>query len=364
MPEKLNFDEERCLNFWEGGNSDRPLISFWIGSFLISDLYPNSMNLLPNGSLLPHQIQMELFQQDFGDLFKKNSHSVSDVPWAAFPIMTIPWLEAILGCQIMKKGSNIWAEPFVEDYEQFINYDIDLQNNPWLDKLLDFTKWLVSFAEGLFPVSTCLMRGPSDLLSALRSPSRMCLDFYDFPEKVSLALDKITDVWIKVAKFQHELIPEFMGGYSFGQIYLWGKEKCGWFQDDAIALLSPKFYKQYFLPREEIISASLPRTGIHLHPNSLFVIDQLTKLPGLDVIEINYEPTGPSLKEMLPYLEQVTDHKKLVLWGDFSNQDLKFLRAALPAKNLCLQIIAENPGIAQSKKEKILNVWQNDNIPL
>lgn len=363
MAKELYFDKERCLNFWAGGNADRPLISFWIGTFSISDLYPNSMELLPDGKLQPDQIKIEFFQRDYKDLFEKNSRSLSDVPWAAFPIMTIPWLEGILGCQIMKKGSNIWAEPIVKDYDQILNNEFDLDNNPWVDKLLEFTKWLVDYSEGRFPISTCLMRGPSDLLSAMRSPTRMCLDFYDFPDKVSLALDRLADFWIKIAKFQHDLIPKFMGGYSFGQIYLWGEEKCGWFQDDTIALLSPKFYEQYLLPCEQVLSASIPLTGIHLHPDSLFVIEHLKNIPTLDVIEINYEPTGPSLSKMLPYLEQVVDHKKLVLWGDFNDKDLKFLRLELPARNLCLQIIAESPEIAQFKKEKIEHIWRNDGFP-
>jgi len=355
MPEKLIFDAERCQNFWKEGNSDRPLISFWIGTFSISDLYPNSMELLPNGELQPDQIKIEFFHEDYKDLFEKNLYSHSDVPWAAFPIMTIPWLEGILGCQIMKKGSNIWAEPFVEDYDQILNKEFNLDNNPWVDKLLEFTEWLVDYSEGRFPVSTSLMRGPSDLLSAMRSPSRMCLDFYDFPEKILLALGRLTDFWIKIAQF-------FMGGYSFGQIYLWGKEKCSWFQDDAIALLSPKFYEQFLLPCEEVLSASIPLSGIHLHPGSLFVIEYLKNIPALDVIEINYEPTGTSLSNMLPYLKEVIEHKKLVLWGDFTDKDLKFLRSELPARNLCLQIIAESTEIAQSKKEKIENIWRNGNF--
>jgi hypothetical protein len=317
------------------------------------------MENLPDGVLDPGEMSFETFQQDYQDLFEKNLGSQSDTPWSAFPIMTIPWLEAILGCPIIKKGNNIWADPVCAALDEFVSYPVEMKDNKWLDLLLEFTGWLVEYSNGRFPVSVSLLRGPSDLLSALRGPTQMCLDFYDHPDLVLKAMGQITEIGIKTAGRQIELIPSYMNGYSFGQIYLWSPDQCSWFQDDALALVSPDHFQYFLLPFEKRIAASLPFSGIHLHPRSLFVIDDLLSIPDLDVIEINYESFGPSLNEMLQYFIKVTRKKRLVLWGDFSESDLVFLKENLPVKNLCLQIIAPSAEAARTRMMSVSEIWNN-----
>ena len=355
----ISFNSENCLDFWANKPIQHPLISFWVGTFSIPDLYPNCMKLLPDGPLSAKDIDLELCRMDYESLFEKNLETMSDTPWSAFPLMTIPWVEAILGCPINKNGINIWAESPDENLEQFLSRSIDLDNNAWLQKLLEFTQWLVDLSASRFPVSVSLMRGPSDLLSALRGPSQMCLDFYDSPDLVLKVMEKLTDLWIKIAHRQMALIPPFMEGFGFGQIYLWGLKKCAWFQDDAVALLSPKHYRRFLLPFEETIAASLPASGIHLHPQSLFVVDDLITIPDLDVIEINYEPTGPTLKDLLPCIQKIVAEKCLVLWGDFSEEDLSLLKQNVSTGNLCLQINVDFAQSAQSKLALVKKIWNN-----
>ena len=238
----------------------------------------------------------------------------------------------------------------------------DLEGNPWMRKLLEFTRWLVEISQDRFPVALSLMRGPSDLLSAMRSASRMCLDLYDFPELVMSVMEQLTVLWIEVANRQSAIIPQYKGGYNFGQIYLWGDRPCGWFQDDAMALISPKYFRKFLLPFEQKLAASLPRSGIHLHPRSLFVVDDLIEIPDLDVIEVNYENPGPSLPDMLPSLIKITNRKRLVLWGEFSEDDFLFLRENLGSRNLCLQINVPTREAALLKMACVEKVWNNNKM--
>jgi hypothetical protein len=357
MDDRLKFQAKRCLDFWEGQVSNRPLISFWVGSFSIPDLYPFSMSRLPDGTLTADDIVLEIFRDDYQRLYTNNLGTGSDVPWAAFPIMTIPWLEAILGCTIQKSGNNIWAEPLPGTLEQIPTRRIDLGGNAWLEKLLEFTQWLIDFSAGRFPVSAALMRGPSDLLSAMRGSTQMCLDIIDRPDAVKKIMGDLAEFWIKVAQQQIDLIPPFDGGYSFGQIYLWGREKGAWFQDDAVALLSPKHFKQFLFPFEKRIASALPKSGIHLHPRTLFVVDDLLDIADLGVIEVNYEPYGVTLKDMLPYLIKAVRRKRVVLWGDFNEQDLIFLKENLPAQNLCLQMNVGSAEKARSAMALVNSIW-------
>jgi len=349
----------RCLDFWSGQAVDRPLVSFWIGTFSIPDLYPLSMSCLPDGQLTASEFDFSLFEEDYLNLYESNLDSPSDVPWSAFPLMTIPWLEAILGCPIIKKGNNIWAEQLDGGLQGFLSQSIDLDANPWLERLLAFQRWLAALSVGRFPTSASLMRGPSDLLSAICTPTRMCLEFIDHPNLVSQALDRLTDFWIEIAQRQLAIIPQYKEGYCFGQIFLWDQDKGAWFQDDAVALISPRHYRQFLLPCEKRIAAALPASGIHLHPGSLFVVDDLIEIPELDVIEINYEPYGVTLEKMLPFLIKVKKSKRLVLWGDFTTEDLVFLNRNLSPDNLCLQMNVVDVKAAKEMMDRVSETWKS-----
>jgi hypothetical protein len=78
-------------------------------------------------------------------------------------------------------------------------------------------------------------------------------------------------------------------------------------------------------------------------------------------IKINYETDGVTLTNMLPDLKKVTDKKRLVLWGDFNEQDLIFIKQNLPAKNLCLQMNVDSALKPKSETELVNSIWNEGN---
>ena len=82
------------------------------------------MKAIPDGPLTPDDLVFESFREDYLSLFERNLQTPGDVPWAAFPLMTIPWVEAIIGCPIRKKDGNIWAEASLENLEIFFHASI------------------------------------------------------------------------------------------------------------------------------------------------------------------------------------------------------------------------------------------------
>jgi len=351
-------DFARCDAFWDRKEVDRPLLSCWVGTFAVVEHYVRGMASLPNDELNPRDLDFEKFMPDYERLFAIHQATGVDVPWAAFPLMTLPWLEAIIGCPIHHRNGNVWADHWLDTYARL--EEIELKpDNPWLERLLAFTDWLVELSDGRFPVALSLMRGPLDLLSAVRGPERMCLDLFDYPEQLHSALDRLTSIWIQVAHAQLAHTPAFEGGYSFSVINLWGKKSGGWFQDDAVALWSPKYYRRYLRACEERLSSCMGTTGIHLHPASLFVIEDLIAMPDLDVIEVNLEEMGPTLEEMIPTLNQALKVKNLVIWGDFTAGDLLLMKEHLPTRGLALQLMAPRPEGVRAKVEEVMEVWRD-----
>jgi hypothetical protein len=271
--------------------------------------------------------------------------------------MTLPWVEAIVGCPVYHRNGNIWAGHWLETYER--RDEIELKpGDAWLERLLEFTDWLVDASDGRFPVSVSLMRGPLDLLSAIRGPERMCLDLFDYPEELDSILNRLTDIWIEVAHAQLARIPAFEGGYNLGLITLWGRRPGGWFQDDAVALWSPKYYRRHLCSCEERLAGCMETTGIHLHPPALFVIEDLVAMADLDVIEVNLEEIGPTLEEMVPYLRRALESKNLVVWGDFTARDFRIMKDHLPTRGLALQVMAETPEGVRALVDEVNRIWQ------
>lgn len=337
-------DFARCDAFWARAETDRPLIATRVGDWTSEDHYPNGLASLPDGQLQPADFDVAAFWPDYELLYARHAATVADVPWAAFPPFPMPWLEAIIGCPVYHRAGAIWAGHWLESYALWREVDVT-PANPWLAKLLEFTEGLAALSAERFPVALALMRGPLDLLSALRGPQQMVFDLFDEPQAVDQMLQRLAGIWRDVARLQMARIPSFHGGYGFSVINLWARQPCGWFQDDAIALLSPTYYRRFLRDREAWLAQSLPITGIHLHPAPLFTVDELLAMPALKVIEVNLDVNGPPLARLIPQFQRILQRKNLAIWGEFSRDDFVLLRDSLPRAGLAVQIMA--PSAAQ-----------------
>lgn len=347
---------ERCDAFWARREMDRPLLAGWVGTYEIPRLYPNGLSRLPEKALKPGNIDYELFRADYEKLFADHSRTGVDVPWAAFPVMVLPWVEAIVGCPIRHRGGNVWAEAWLEGYEALAGAGWELHRD-WLEVLVGFTHWLVELAAGRFPVALSLMRGPADLLAAIRGAQNSVYDLYDQPEGVEKAMQFLAGAWIEAAHAQQAVIPDFAGGYSFSVQNLWSRRQGGWFQDDAIAFWSPEFYQKYARTAETELSQAMEVTGCHLHSQSLFTIDALVDMPDLDVVEVNLDDVGLTIPQMIPRFQQVLTKKRLYVWGAFTRNDLLVMKENLPTAGLALQLMAQTPEQVRAMVQEVETIW-------
>jgi len=344
-------DYRRCDAFWNLDETERPLIAGWVGSYQAPELYPCGMAELAEGELLPADLVFDAFVPDYEALYVAHKDLGTDVPWAAFPVMVVPWLEAIAGCPIYHHQGHVWAGPIADAYEQ-LGRQRPMIREMWLDKLLEFTCRLVDLAAGRFPVALSLMRGPADLLAAVRGAEQSIYDLIDRPGDAGRLLALFTDLWIAVANAQRVKLPAFCGGYSLSIQSLWCRKFGGWFQDDAVAFWSPDLYRKHLRQHEARLAQCMPVTGIHLHSAALFTVDDLVQMPGLDVIEINLDDVGLRIPEMIPCFQRVLKRKRLLVWGAFTESDLIAMHNALPARGLALQLI----GVTRQRVRDVA-VW-------
>ncbi|HIE26539.1 TPA: hypothetical protein EYP66_04565 [Candidatus Poribacteria bacterium] len=247
------------------------------------------------------------------------------------------WMEAIMGCRILISVGSVWSEPFLNDWND-LEAIKPSQDNPWLAKLLEITRLLAEKAEGRYPITQPLFRGPIDMAAAVLGDERTCFAVYDSPNEFRRLLEICTDTFIEVAKARLELSPLFYGGYLSGYS-IWAPGTVIRTQADNSALLSPSTYKEFLLPCDEQIFDSFDYPLIHLHSGCLHTVDVLLEAEKLRAIQVSLDyPAGLSAAESLPILKKINERKPLILTGPVTESELNQLLETLSPRGLCLML--------------------------
>ena len=340
--------------FWEKSPVARPLVGFRIGDYLFANKFQAALPLLREGLYItPDMLEVDRFLDDYERMYQESLEIGQDAFWSASPFTAIPWMEAILGCQIRASEASFTSEPYVHDFHELDRVTLDETRNDWLAKYVEFVVKLVAHSRGRFPVSQPIMRGPADVMGALRGQTNLVFDCIDHAEQLKQLGQRVTNIFLQVIQRQRNMIPAFHGGYAIGFYHLWCPGPCIWFQEDLAALLSPVLYRKFLFELDTIICQAAPYTLCHLHPISFFTLDDLLQIDRLLAIEINKDIGGPSIKDMLPEFKKVLQKKRLVIWGDLDEVDLEIILKELPYHGLYLHIVAPTVEAAKSLMQYI-----------
>ena len=220
----------------------------------------------------------------------------TDFPQAISVNLGIPWIEAIIGCKLIIQEDSVWAKPPDNEYKVLKKIDYNLEN-PWLSKLIDLHKFLVDISYDRFPISLPVMHGPLDVISAFRSPTKLCFDLYDGPEDVKISAEKLKNIWIKIAKQLMEMTPSYYSGW-FTRMNIHLRKRCATPQSDFTSLISEKTYREFELEIDKDIMKNIPSQTYHMHSTSWHVLKDISQIPNLKSLQVTIDPNGPSLEEM------------------------------------------------------------------
>ena len=334
--------------FWKRRKTARPLFGINVG-FMANQRFPLLMESLPSGEVKPEDIRLDLFLKDCDRLYELQQDT-GDYPYVAAAFPGLPWLEAIMGCPIASSPTNLWAEPCVSDWREYSRQKPN-RDNPWYKKLIELVQGLIDHSGGRFQVAATLMRGPADMLSAMRGASNFVMDLIDNGDVASRAARLCADVWKDVGRAQLELIPDSDRGYVAGDHALrtWAPDKVIWLQEDAMGLLSPQLYRGFFLELDRYIAAGFPCVAFHLHGSALWAIDDLVKAPEIDVVELNLEDANCDVEGTCAGWKKIQANKPLVIWRMYKDDFPGWLErviAEIPANGLSVQVSTATPAEA------------------
>jgi hypothetical protein len=354
---------KRHRAFWNREATDRPVWGINLG-FFANEVFPRVMARLGTRPVKPEDIPVEEFLKDCDDRWAMHQE-LGDFPFTCSAFPAVPWLEAVAGCPIMASPSSLWAEPCLEDFDRW-DWDRPVLSNPWTRKLLELMQALLKHSRGRFQVSPTLMRGPADILAAMRGATQLPLDMLDTPERVGPALERCAEIWRQLARAQLDLIPPCGEGYIAldAALRTWAPDKLLWLQEDAMSLLSPTLCRKHVYPLDAKLSAMFPCVAYHLHGSALWAVDEVVRLPGVDVVELNLEAAMCDVEGTFAAWKRIHAHKPLVIWrmmGDDFPAWLARVARELPARGLAIQVSVRNVAEArrvQSEFRKHETRWQ------
>ena len=123
-------------------------------------------------------------------------------------------------------------------------------------------------------------------------------------------------------------------------------------------MLSPTLFGKFAAPEDSRILAAQEYNLFHLHPASFFIIDQLIEMEPLKVIQINKDVGGPTVGEMIPVFRKVLAKKRLVVWGEFDDDEVAELIHGLPFRGLMLHLVAPDVASAQAQMDRATTLIQ------
>jgi hypothetical protein len=329
---------QRHKAFWDCEETDRPLVAVVHEAYVDTELVAR---VLGEGELQPEAIDPTPILPEFERMAVAHEAVGDDFIVVAEPLLGIPWLEAICGCQVrIPDSKSVWPEP-PEGIATVENISFS-ENNPWFQKLLEVIQRVVDDAQGRYPVGLSHLRGPTDILIALLGSEQFFMGFVDDTERLKRLANQAAEVWLEVAKAQTRIVKAYRGGYPVRQFGIWAPARTAWLQDDTSGMMSLDHYRQLFLEAIQRMSI-FPYGVLHLHIPSLHLATTLAEVPNVRAINFYFDSPSISLQDAMPTLRRLQERKMpLILAKDvyqgFSLEEYKEICDGLSPAGLSVHL--------------------------
>lgn len=245
----------------------------------------------------------------------------------------VPWLEAVCGCGVRYATGSLAPEPWAGSAEELAELAPPV-DRAWWDALAAQTSALAGDLPPDVFLCPSILRGPSDVLAAVRGLTDFYLDLNDNPRAVARAAAAVNGLLLAALDRHFAAVGPKWGGY--GNIYgHWSPGPSYVIQEDVCGMASPRIYRDIFMPlNAEAVRRLGPHTMFHLHSSGMRHWRDVLAVPGLAGVEITVESVGPDLLALAPVLREIVERSRLMLFVDEHFDQLPEVLAGLPRDGL------------------------------
>lgn len=220
-------------------------------------------------------------------------------------------LPAYLGCPVTLDMETGWWDPLLtEDDWDVTTLRLDPENRWWKFTLAQLQRAIQEAAGKSIPDLGPALSGCGDILAALRGTDRLLLDVALTPERVQQAEFYLLEKWVEVYNTLYALVHQAAGG-STSWFRLWSPGRFYPTSCDFAYMISPKMFRELFLPVIERWSQCLDHTVYHVDGVGAFKhVAALADLPRIQAFQILPGAGRPSPLHYLDTLRLVQTRGK------------------------------------------------------
>lgn len=214
-------------------------------------------------------------------------------------------LGVFLGCKVDLGPDTGWVHPMLTgDSPDVGNLRID-PDNRWWRFALKALETGAEYCRGKAFLSTGAFGGSGDTLAWLRGSEQLLLDVMECPDEVRKADQQLMDLWIEVYLRFHAITTRVSDG-SAGWFPLWAPGRFYAAQNDFAYMISPKMFREIFLPTIVKQTEFLDHSVYHVDGEGNFNhLDALLELPRLQAYQILPGAGKPSPLHYMALLKKV-----------------------------------------------------------
>jgi len=323
--------------FWEKQPQGRPPVGV-----VNTDIYLPVKYLrrpFPRPRVEPGDVRADLVMTDYEFAFADRTVNCDDwFPFSA-PWRAIPWVEAWCGCPVGFAAGSLAPEPVCDSVEALAAASLPARDE-WFACLRRQTELLAAGAPPDCWISPTILRGPSDVLAALRGLTNFLCDLRDAPEVIAQAARRIHQLLLRAIDQHFSLVKPKHGGY--GHIFgYWAPAPTIALQEDVLGLCHPDLYRDLFMDcTAEAVRRLGPGVVFHTHSTGCRHFRHVLRIPGLAGLQMTIEANGPPLADLLPVFREVLEQSRLLLFLDHRFEELSAVLPRLPREGLYLAVPA------------------------
>lgn len=326
--------KERWTAFWRGGLADRPPVIVHLGATDALDV--------ANPSLAS---EIACFEADRnGPLLERAErdmleHAVldDDTPPALVAGGGVYFTGAVFGAPLRVTANMVACEPIIDDWSAGAQVRYD-PSNVWVQRALGLAGQLVRRSDGRYAVIPGLLEGPSDICANLRSPTLLAADLYERPDEVRRLAEMGAAAWQAYARSLFDIVPLLDGG-SATQWLLWTPGRGAALQEDFCTVISPRQYREFFLPLDRDLARVADVTWMHIHAGAIHLVDEVLRAEEIRGIQIVYDGVvSPPLSATIPAMQRVQARGRCLVLRKYSPADLQRILPHLSPRRLALDV--------------------------
>ena len=232
---------------------------------------------------------------------------------------------------------SVWWEPCIDSWEDALplRYDVDAD---WWQRTQTLARTLTREANAAYVPALPDIGSPGDIVAALRGTARTCSDLLDNPDTIRAALDQVLGIWASIIDEVYDWVDCERNGSVPGWTGIWHPRRAYVTQNDISALISPRDFRDFFLPGIVAQAGKVEGTIFHLDgPEALGTVDALLDVPEIQVIEWSTDVKDLDLSRWMDFYRQVLAAGKNLLLEPRIDE-VEFLCRNLPRVGLMLYV--------------------------